>query len=169
MSPPTETVIETVNTPPTPQRGEGVGVETEKTGSASGDHLPSLAILAKPEPVSGAPRVTTAEKNQKPSESLPFASKEFAEAWGAYVEHRASMTKAKRLNPNSTRLALKKLAGLTERQAIETLEASVMNGWQGLFPKTENNGHTSKSSNQNFIPAKSPGSIFRGVGRVQAK
>ena len=68
----------------------------------------------------------------KASEELPFGDLAFAEAWGAFKAHRRAIKYP--LTPRATALALKQCEGWGLAGAIESLNASVMNGWRGLFP-----------------------------------
>lgn len=62
----------------------------------------------------------------------------FREAWARWVEYRAELKK--RLTPKSAAMQLKMLAGLGESAAIESIEQSIRNGWQGLFEPKGGNG-----------------------------
>lgn len=77
---------------------------------------------------------------------LPFSSPEFENAWLDYTIMRRSMGKAKRLTRRGAELALKKLSAMGERDAVQALQNSVANGWQGIFPP-------SKKVTQRRVPA----------------
>lgn len=68
---------------------------------------------------------------------LPFTSNEFAQTWESWV----SYLKAKRKTP--TQATIKKQLNLlskhNEQEAIETIDLSITNGWQGLFPRDKGN------------------------------
>lgn len=69
-----------------------------------------------------------------PADDLPFDSAEFRETWEQFKEVRRKELR-KKMTPTAEKRALKKLAKLTEAQAIATIELSLDNGWQGLFPE----------------------------------
>lgn len=62
----------------------------------------------------------------------PFHSPEFAQVWADWVACRREMRKP--LKNTTIRYQWRQLAKLTEAQAIATLQLSITNGWQGLFP-----------------------------------
>lgn len=61
---------------------------------------------------------------------LPFESKEFAEAWQAFVRHRAEIRKP--LKPTSTALQLEALKAMGEERAVAALRHTTAMGWQGI-------------------------------------
>ena len=74
---------------------------------------------------------------------LPFFSEDFKNAWNEWIEYR----KARRL-PKYVEIGLKKTfskllkdSGNNEHIAIEIIENSMANNWQGLIPLKNNNGH----------------------------
>lgn len=85
---------------------------------------------------------------------LPFSSPQFAESWQTWTQHRREIKKP--ITNQSAILSLKKLAKMTEQQAIDAINHSIANGWQGIFPpkgntetrptsepyKFQTNGHT---------------------------
>lgn len=56
----------------------------------------------------------------------------FREAWVEWVRYRSE--KKAKLTDTTARKQLAMLANLPEPHAVETLEASMTNGWTGLFP-----------------------------------
>lgn len=66
-------------------------------------------------------------------EKLPFDSPEFRKSW---EDWKVSRKENKRpLGKTAIGRQLKKLGALAEDHAISTLELSITNGWQGLFPE----------------------------------
>jgi hypothetical protein len=65
-------------------------------------------------------------------EELPFNSQVFREAWEGFKAHRRKIRYP--LTPRAMALALKQCREWGLAPAIEALNASVMNGWRGLFP-----------------------------------
>ena len=57
---------------------------------------------------------------------------EFQSAWCDFVKHRREIKKP--LTPTQAEVAMRKLNGWGLAAAIEALENSVANGWQGIFP-----------------------------------
>lgn len=69
------------------------------------------------------------------------ASEPFRAKWAKWVECRRAMRKPKRWDVLFQE-QLDWLASYTPDQAVQILSASIMNGWQGLFPpKNGQNGH----------------------------
>lgn len=64
--------------------------------------------------------------------SLPFVSDEFSHAWNEWQTY----LKQKRKTPTelTTKKQINQLKKLNEKDAIETINRSIQNGWQGLFP-----------------------------------
>ena len=65
-------------------------------------------------------------------------TEEFKSAWLDWVQHRAEIRKP--LTPMTIRGQIRQLEKLGLEQATETLERSIANGWQGLFPTTGKRG-----------------------------
>jgi len=63
---------------------------------------------------------------------LPFLSLEFANSWNDWCTYRKE--KGKTLSPTSIKKQLDFLKTVPESEAIEIINNSIMNGWQGLFP-----------------------------------
>lgn len=97
------------------------------------------------------PLVERLQKKEKVREVLRyeipliFNTPQFVVAWEAYVKYRRE--KKKGLTNEGARLNLEKLLKMGHDRAVQSLEASIANGWQGLFePPLQNgarNGHTS--------------------------
>jgi len=60
----------------------------------------------------------------------------FKGVWAKWIDYRKTIKKT--LAPQSQEAQLKKLATWGEHQAIESIEASISNGWQGLFEPKQN-------------------------------
>lgn len=60
---------------------------------------------------------------------LPFASKEFRETWEILTQQ----PKWKKKSRQALEMSLKKLAAHTEAEAIEMMQNSIANDWQGVF------------------------------------
>lgn len=79
--------------------------------------------------------------NKKESKIIfPFDSKQFKTAWDAWVSYRNEIKKPYR-SDMSRQAALKTLSKYSEQTAIQMIEQSIANGWQGLF-EIKSNGHT---------------------------
>lgn len=61
--------------------------------------------------------------------TLPFNSEKFRETWAILVQQ----PKWKKKSEAALRMSLKKLAAHTEAEAIEMMQTSIANDWQGLF------------------------------------
>ena len=84
------------------------------------------------------------ENKESLSYILPYESEAFSGVWQSWIKY----LKEKRKTPtkSTTQRQLNKLSKLNEKQAIETIERSIENGWQGLFPSNNvvrSNGKTS--------------------------
>lgn len=64
---------------------------------------------------------------------LPFSSPSFLETWNAWEKHRVEIRK--KLTPSTAQRQLKRLGEMAECDAIATINLSIDNGWQGLFPE----------------------------------
>jgi len=83
--------------------------------------------------------------NKEPVAALPFLSDEFAEAWADWQTY----LKQKRKTPTklTTTKQINQLKKLNEKDAIETINRSIQNGWQGLFPSNEKHSKLSGRAN----------------------
>ena len=72
------------------------------------------------------------KRNKEPVATLPFLSDEFSHTWAEWQTY----LKQKRKTPTelTTTKQLNQLKKLDEQDAIETINRSIQNGWQGLFP-----------------------------------
>lgn len=71
-------------------------------------------------------------------QALPFASKEFSEAWESWATHRKQIKK--KLTEESVRQQFKRFAEWGESKSIASIEYTIEKGWQGLVeaPKASN-------------------------------
>lgn len=68
---------------------------------------------------------------------LPHGER-FCEAWQEWIQHRKQIRKP--LTEAAVRKQLKMLAEYSEEQAVDIINQSIKNGWQGLFEPREKNG-----------------------------
>jgi hypothetical protein len=79
------------------------------------------------------------KENRKEIDTIPLPlphSENFAKAWGEWINYRAKTKK--KLSAFAQEKQLKLLAGLTEQEAVECINRSISNDWQGLFPEKRN-------------------------------
>lgn len=77
---------------------------------------------------------------------MPFTSDEFVNAWEVWLQYRQDIKKPYKSNL-SVQAALKYLSKYPEHIAIEMLEQSIGNGWQGIFELKNNKDKASKIEN----------------------
>lgn len=65
--------------------------------------------------------------------SLPFTSEQFAKAWSEWQAYRRERRLPK-LKPSSVRKQFRALGEWGEEAAIASIDRSIAQGWQGLFP-----------------------------------
>ena len=63
--------------------------------------------------------------------TLPFADEDFVDAWNDWINHRKE--KKKPLTPTSIKIQLHKLEDMGVDRAIEAIDFSIANGYQGIF------------------------------------
>ena len=82
----------------------------------------------------------TVSKDTVEGTALPFGPG-FASAWDDWIAYRRE-ARHKAWSPRSIKTQLGQLGKLTESEAIEVINRSIANGWQGLFPeKAKTNGN----------------------------
>ena len=89
-------------------------------------------------------------KEEKSKIFFPFLSETFLDKWNTWKDYRKKEHKFKYASDISEQAALNKLAsmaGNSEQAALDIIEQSIANGWQGLFElrsaqKTESKGMT---------------------------
>lgn len=85
------------------------------------------------------------ESKEKAPIELPYNSGEFLDTWAMLV----SQPKWRGKSRDALAKCAKMLAGYPERIAIEMMNASIRNGWQGLFPLKSNDiGKTSSAQSR---------------------
>jgi uncharacterized protein YdaU (DUF1376 family) len=98
---------------------------------------PSLSL---PIPISQSPFTNNIDWQNLPSE---LNTEQFKEAWTKYVSYRKERKKP--LYQSSMEAKWKQIAAWGEQQAIASINNTIANGWQGIFPpqntekKQENN------------------------------
>jgi hypothetical protein len=117
--------IEEEKDPPNPPRG-GVGGNEIAKGEA-----PPKAKAPKT-PTEDAPAELPA---LPPALDVP----EVREALGRWLAYRRQIRKT--LKPASVEAAVKKLAGYGAAGAVQSIDESISNGWQGLFPPRADEAH----------------------------
>ena len=91
------------------------------------------------------PLSTNVDSNGHNAEAYTEAENINKDAWSLYVTHRKEL-KAKRLTQRGAKMAMNKLAVLSPEDQMKTVEASVANGWVGIFPeKVKNETHHNRS------------------------
>jgi len=79
------------------------------------------------------------DKNDKKKDTAVFPSgldtPEFKTAWQEWTQHRKEIKK--KLTPSTISKQLKMLSGYPVAVVVKTIESSIQNGWQGLFPEKE--------------------------------
>ena len=98
--------------------------------------------------------------------ALPFGEK-FATAWDDWIAYRRE-ARHKRWSARTVKTQLGRLGKLTESDAIEAINRSIANGWQGLFPpeKADNNSRPTRNGEANAkiaaqVAAQPPGANNR--------
>ncbi|HEV7299226.1 MAG TPA: helix-turn-helix domain-containing protein [Tepidisphaeraceae bacterium] len=86
---------------------------------------------------------------------------EFRQAWGEWIEYRQQMKKP--LGPMSAEKQLKKLAGWGPQRAVDAIETSIANTWQGIFEPRTNHG----SNNGRFKETRKEEEARRGFHKDQ--
>jgi hypothetical protein len=79
------------------------------------------------------------KENRKEIDTIPLPlphSENFAKAWGEWINYRAKTKK--KLSAFAQEKQLKLLAVITEQEAVECINRSIANDWQGLFPEKRN-------------------------------
>jgi hypothetical protein len=95
-----------------------------------GSHVPPIGT---PRPQEVTQRTNNNRNVPKRIEFPPGLSGDaFKAAWSEWEQHRKEIRKP--LTPTSSHKQLTKLAAMGETQAIEAINQSIENGWQGIFP-----------------------------------
>ena len=96
------------------------------------------------------PHPSTSKEVQ--SLALPFESKEFAEAWEQWTQHRRE--KKKPLTPTSVTLQFKALKDMGEVRSIAAINSSIANGYTGIFETKSHNAHLNGTHRTDSLNAK---------------
>lgn len=92
--------------------------------------------LAKNGSSSSSSSSTSVKKEPLVSDSLPFDSDKFKDAWNMWLTHKKEI--GQKMPPTTVNLQLKKCAKWGEEKAILAIENAITGKWQGLFePKIE--------------------------------
>lgn len=169
-----------------------VAVESRTTtvvsvGASSGDTIPIAAPLAAPvvavpapvvEPVADpapVPDTCRPAKRQRkaPATSAPASALaletippeldtvEFREAWGRWLAYRKE--KRATVTPTTAAAQLKRFAKHGLPASLWSIEQSIANGWQGLFPENFNTQGTGNGRTTNTATGRvGPGQRFKG-------
>lgn len=79
------------------------------------------------------------KENRKEIDTIPLPlphGENFAKAWGEWINYRTKTKK--KLSAFAQEKQLKLLAVITEQEAVECINRSIANDWQGLFPEKRN-------------------------------
>lgn len=80
---------------------------------------------------------------------MPFDSHEFIEMWEMWIQFRADIKKPYK-SDLSIQAQFKKLSKYPESVAIEMIEQSIANGWQGIF-EVRQNGNNKPGKAEKFM------------------
>ena len=115
--------------------------ETETDCPQNGDSgVPKTDTVVSPKRVlkqTKEPDQLNQTKNQ-----MPEPPEHLREVWPEWIESRKDIKK--KLTPRMARGQLKKLSKYSDKAAVDAIEASIANGWQGLFPEQFETGPTDK-------------------------
>ena len=91
------------------------------------------------------PSSSSSSSNTEREEEIEFPANlqtsQFRQAWNEYQDYRKA-GKFKLLQPASIKAQLLKLSGMGHDTAIEAINDSIANGWQGIFPPKKNHSQT---------------------------
>lgn len=129
--------------------------EAYETGDFPPSLLDSGAIDDKPKT---APKPRAKRAKAKPETPIPEAldTETFRAAWDRWHKFRSEIGKS--LKPSTEAAQIKKFTEWGEALAVQAIEASITNGWQGLFDPREKRGN----SQQMAIPAGKPDDSPKG-------
>ena len=83
----------------------------------------------------GTGKKAKASQGELEIETYKHQSPEFKTAWGEWEQY--CKEKRKKLTPSTITKQLKVLAGMTEAEAIQSMENSIQNNWVGLFQRRD--------------------------------
>jgi len=100
--------------------------------------------------------------SKKKPDKLPFDSQKFTDAWNEWQTYLTQ--KRKKPTKLTTTKQLNQLSKLNEDDAIITINNSIQNGWQGLFPSEGGNrGAHNGAGRANSSSSRSGGSAGEGI------
>jgi len=132
----------------------GPGGDTRAGGDMreGGEVTPEMGVVMTPETDEGYPTEGTPSegkpKRKKEDLSPPFSSQRFLSTLSDFEQHRTEIRKP--LRPTGRKLLYKNLSRMGEDNAIDAMNKSIANGWQGVFEPNgnENNGSYRQNSKQ---------------------
>ena len=95
---------------------------------ASKRHMPNACSSSSPSPSNTSTKVEVGVEFPANLQSADFGA-----AWESYLAYRKS-SRLKSLAPASIQAQLKNLSDMGHDEAIEAINQSIANGWQGIFP-----------------------------------
>jgi len=103
-------------------------------------------------PINNEPLTTKPINNEPEGVVFPFDSIEFKKSWSTWKDYKQKEHKFKYKTATSEQAALIKLNKISdgdEKKAVEIINESLANGWQGFFElKEKNNGNTKNGHNR---------------------
>jgi hypothetical protein len=103
------------------------------------NQIPTTGDKQKPTPSSSSSPSATTDSKKSRIQDAPVVfptnldTPEFHKAWGDYCDYRKQSRYAK-LKPASVQSQLSTLASWGQEDAIQSIQTTIRNGWQGLFP-----------------------------------
>ena len=129
--------------PPTPTISDGRPTDSQRIA----DGCPALPSPAKPIPA----LPSLSPKAAEPPDQVLFPevldTAQFKAAWAEYTTYRKE-SKLKKLTPRSVKAKWKELAADGHDNAIESIRATIANGWQGLFGPGKGGGGATGTARQ---------------------
>jgi hypothetical protein len=95
-------------------------------------------VKQKPTPSSSSSNIERGEEIEFPAN---LQTSQFRQAWSEYLDYRKT-GRHKPLQPASVKAQLKKLSEMGHDTAIEAINNSIANGWQGIFSPKKNHSQT---------------------------
>lgn len=136
--------------------GQRMRAETSKFPSVEDGCLSDVSHVSDGRMASsGSDSKTDSEPKANAETVLPFSTEDFARVWGEWIAFRKR--KRKPLSPDSISQTLKDFAIWGELGSIHSMQTSIRNDWQGLFPPKEHQQqekpkptHWAEGRNPNF-------------------
>ena len=99
---------------------------------------------------------TSTSKTSTDSVTIPDSldCPQFRQAWTDFIAHRKEIKKP--ITQRAQAMTLKRLSKVSTSEAIEAIEASIANGWQGVEPDWTKNRNNSHQSNRIEGPSNDP-------------